>query len=80
MIEEFRAHMDYEVAQEITQEKDRKVARFYLEDSGWVMEDALNKYREDLQWEKSQKAKLGAKDGVKISSTSNPLFARWVKA
>jgi hypothetical protein len=34
----------------IIQEKDRKVARYYLLETDWDMRAALEEYKEDLKW------------------------------
>lgn len=44
--------MNYSVDDFLFQEKDRKVANYYLLETDWNISAAIQEYREDLKWER----------------------------
>ena len=52
------------------EEKSDKVARFYLEDHNWIMDEAVKAFKDDLEWERKNKVKFGS---VPINNKNNLL-------
>lgn len=50
--------MNYSVFHYLFKEKDRKVARYYLSDTNWDIQEAFKQYKDDLEWEKKNKPNI----------------------
>ena len=59
------------------QEKDRKVAKYYLLEMDWDMNAAIQEYREDLKWQRQNKKSIEIKQLSVNKSSEGKEIARF---
>ena len=59
------------------QEKDRKVAKYYLLETDWDMNAAIQEYKEDVKWQRQNKKNIEIKQLSVNKSSEGKEIARF---